>query len=109
MHLHLPPAPVVCSPPHPRLNSPFPGLSAISESLLSAVFAFFEILLTDIPASSWLLLPFGILLLLLYIGLGFIVFATQGSYSELPPPCPLRALFSFSQRWRRIHTRCSSR
>ncbi|KAJ7205494.1 hypothetical protein GGX14DRAFT_698523 [Mycena pura] len=66
------------------------GLSAISEGLLSAVFALFEILLTDTPASAWLLLPFGILLLLLYIGLGFIVFATQGSYTVAQNTHPLQ-------------------
>jgi len=55
--------------------------SAISVHLLNSVFALFEILLTNTPASAWILLPFGILLLSGYVGVVYITYATQGFYS----------------------------
>ncbi|KAF7354027.1 hypothetical protein MVEN_01089500 [Mycena venus] len=55
--------------------------SAISVHLLNSVFALFEILLTNTPASQWILLPFGVVFLLGYVGVVYITHATQGFYA----------------------------
>jgi len=55
--------------------------SAISVHLLNSVFALFEILLTNTPASAFILLPFGVLFLLGYVGVIYITYATQGFYA----------------------------
>jgi len=49
--------------------------------LLNSVFALFEILLTNTPASAWILLPPGLLLLIGYVGVVYVTFATQGFYA----------------------------
>ncbi|KAJ7029721.1 hypothetical protein C8F04DRAFT_1043107 [Mycena alexandri] len=59
----------------------FDAWNAISVHLLNSVFALFEILLTNTPASAWILLPFGILLLSGYVGIIYITYATQGFYA----------------------------
>ncbi|KAJ7290378.1 hypothetical protein C8J57DRAFT_1114412 [Mycena rebaudengoi] len=55
--------------------------SAISTHLLNSVFALFEILLTNTPPPAWILLPLGVLLLLGYVGVVYITYATQGFYA----------------------------
>jgi hypothetical protein len=58
--------------------------------LLNSVFALFEILLTNTPASAWILLPPGLLLLIGYVGVVYVTFATQGFYGT---PIPSSLLF----------------
>ncbi|KAJ7896663.1 hypothetical protein B0H14DRAFT_2495198 [Mycena olivaceomarginata] len=55
--------------------------SAISVHLLNSVFALFEITLTNTPAAAFILLPFGVVLLLGYVGIVYITYATQGFYA----------------------------
>ncbi|KAJ7664098.1 hypothetical protein B0H17DRAFT_1092310 [Mycena rosella] len=55
--------------------------SAISVHLLNSVFALFEILLTNTPASAWILLGPGLLLLIGYVGVIYVTYATQGFYA----------------------------
>jgi len=55
--------------------------SAISVHLLNSVFALFEIILTNTSASAWILLPFGVVFLLGYVGVIYITYATQGFYA----------------------------
>ncbi|KAJ7190030.1 hypothetical protein GGX14DRAFT_408342 [Mycena pura] len=62
-------------------DSRFNGWRAISVHLLNSVFALFEIFLTNTPPAAWLLLPFGILLLVGYVGIVYITAATQGFYA----------------------------
>ncbi|KAJ6467220.1 hypothetical protein DFH09DRAFT_992209 [Mycena vulgaris] len=59
----------------------FDAWSAISMHLLNSVFALFEIILTNTPASAWILLPPGILLLIGYVGVIYVTYATQGFYA----------------------------
>ncbi|KAJ7114185.1 hypothetical protein C8R43DRAFT_935313 [Mycena crocata] len=59
----------------------FEAWSAISVHLLNSVFALFEILLTNTPASAWILLVPGMLLLIGYVGVVYITYATQGFYA----------------------------
>jgi len=59
----------------------FDAWDAISVHLLNSVFALFEIFFTNTPASAWIFLPFGILLLVGYVGIVYITYATQGFYA----------------------------
>ncbi|KAJ7613868.1 hypothetical protein DFH06DRAFT_1484505 [Mycena polygramma] len=59
----------------------FDAWSAISVHLLNSVFALFEILLTNTPASAWIFLPFGVLFLVGYVGVIYITYATQHFYA----------------------------
>ncbi|KAK7036133.1 hypothetical protein R3P38DRAFT_3312010 [Favolaschia claudopus] len=62
-------------------DSRFDTWSAISVHLLNSVFALFEILLTNTPASAWIFLPFGIFFLACYVGVIYVTYATQGFYA----------------------------
>ncbi|KAJ7500562.1 hypothetical protein B0H11DRAFT_2171386 [Mycena galericulata] len=59
----------------------FDAWSAISFHLFNTVFALFEILFTNTPAASWIFLPFATILLLGYVGIIYITYATQGFYA----------------------------
>ncbi|KAJ7257199.1 hypothetical protein B0H12DRAFT_1111419 [Mycena haematopus] len=59
----------------------FDAWDAISVHLLNSVFALFEIILTNTPAASWILLPFAIGILSCYVGVVYITYATQGFYA----------------------------
>ncbi|KAJ7473305.1 hypothetical protein FB451DRAFT_1558563 [Mycena latifolia] len=59
----------------------FDAWSAISVHLLNSIFALFEIFLTNTPASAWILLLPGLLLLIGYVGIVYITHATQGFYA----------------------------
>ncbi|KAF7358930.1 hypothetical protein MSAN_01233400 [Mycena sanguinolenta] len=59
----------------------FDTWDAISVHLLNSVFALFEILLTNTPVASWVLLPFGLIILSCYVGVIYITYATQGFYA----------------------------
>ncbi|KAJ7142453.1 hypothetical protein C8R44DRAFT_760686 [Mycena epipterygia] len=59
----------------------FDAWSAISVHLLNTVFALFEITATHTPVAAFLLLPLAIVLLLGYVGVVYITYATQGFYA----------------------------
>ncbi|KAJ7061737.1 hypothetical protein C8F01DRAFT_145365 [Mycena amicta] len=59
----------------------FDAWSAISVHLLNSVFALFEIVLTNTPRAAWIFLPFSMLLLIGYVGIVYITYATQGFYA----------------------------
>ncbi|KAJ7610130.1 hypothetical protein FB45DRAFT_993492 [Roridomyces roridus] len=71
----------IIAPDESVFDNRYDAWSAISVHLLNSVFALFEILLTNTPLSSWLLLPFGLLLLSGYVGIVYITYATQGFYA----------------------------
>lgn len=60
--------------------SVFSSWSNISMHALNTVFAFFEILFTNIQPPPWLHLPFCIILLGCYLGVAYITHATEGFY-----------------------------
>ncbi|KAJ6491920.1 hypothetical protein C8R45DRAFT_989922 [Mycena sanguinolenta] len=62
-------------------DSRFDTWDAISVHLLNSVFALFEMLLTNTPVASWILLPFGLVILSCYVGVIYITYATQGFYA----------------------------
>jgi hypothetical protein len=73
--------------PYPWYAHQWPRfISDLLQHLLNSVFALFEITLTNTPAAAFILLPFGVVLLLGYVGIVYITYATQGFYgtSALP-------------------------
>ncbi|KAJ6561369.1 hypothetical protein B0H10DRAFT_2117323 [Mycena sp. CBHHK59/15] len=69
-------------------DSRFDAWSAISVHALNSVFALFEIFFTNTPAPAWILLPFSLLMLIGYVGIVYITYATQAfmvPYSFMNP------------------------
>ncbi|KAF5346545.1 hypothetical protein D9756_010108 [Leucocoprinus leucothites] len=62
-------------------SSPYETWSAISLHILNTVFVLFEIFTTNIPPLPWITLPVCLVLLLSYLGVAYITFASQGVYT----------------------------
>jgi len=62
-------------------ESRYSSWSNVSQHILNAVFALFEILFTHAMPSPWLHLPILVLFLLGYLGVAYITHATQGFYT----------------------------
>ncbi|KAF9035183.1 hypothetical protein BJ165DRAFT_1510697 [Panaeolus papilionaceus] len=62
------------------LSTPFAAWSNISKHALNTVFALFEIIFTNIGPFPWIDLPVAIVILGMYLGLGYLTKATQDFY-----------------------------